>query len=158
MSENKKRFNLIDLLIIIVVIGAIFVAVKYFNGSAGNGNSEGDIITYKLNIQSEQQYLIDEIQIGDKVFDSVKNFEIGEVTDIVTTEAVDSVYDAEQNKYKTITLPERYDLLITVKSKGIEKEDGIFVNGIKLQIGKSMFIRGANFATQAIIWEVGGTK
>ena len=65
---------------------------------------------------------------------------------------------AEANEYKSVTVPERYDTLITVKSEGSVNEDGIFVNGIELQIGKSMFIRGANFATEAIIWEVGGTK
>ena len=148
MTENKKRFNLIDLLIIVVVIGVIFVAIKYFNGGANFGNSENNIITYKLNIQSEERYLIDEIQVGDKVFDSVKNFEIGEISDILTTEAVD----------KTVTIPERYDSLITVKSKGSVGKDGIFVNGIELQIGKSMFIRGANFAAKAIVWDVGGAK
>jgi len=158
MTENKKRFNLIDLLIIVVVIGVIFVAIKYFNGGANFGNSENNIITYKLNIQSEERYLIDEIQVGDKVFDSVKNFEIGEISDILTTEAVDSVYDEELNEYKTVTIPERYDSLITVKSKGSVGKDGIFVNGIELQIGKSMFIRGANFAAKAIVWDVGGAK
>ena len=155
MSENKKRFNLIDLLIIVVIIGVVFVAWQYL--SAGNKVVEGTV-TYKINILKTEQNVADEIQVGDKIFDSVKNFEIGEVKEIVVTDATESVYDEVNNVFKTVTVPERIDILITVEGNGKTDESGTVVNGYELTVGKKMYIKGSNFATEAIAWEIGGGK
>ncbi|MBO5454043.1 MAG: DUF4330 domain-containing protein [Clostridia bacterium] len=155
MSENKKRFNLIDLLIIVVIIGVVFVAWQYL--SAGNKVAEGTV-TYKINILKTEQNVADEIQVGDKIFDSVKNFEIGEVKEIVVTDATESVYDEVNNVFKTVTVPERIDILITVEGNGKTDESGTVVNGYELTVGKKMYIKGSNFATEAIAWEIGGGK
>ena len=151
MSENKKRFNLIDLLIIVVIIGVVFVAWQYL--SAGNKVAEGTV-TYKINILKTEQNVADEIQVGDKIFDSVKNFEIGEVKEIVVTDATESVYDEVNNVFKTVTVPERIDILITVEGNGKTDESGTVVNGYELTVGKKMYIKGSNFATEAIAWEI----
>lgn len=155
MSENKKRFNLIDLLIIVVIIGVVFVAWKYL--SAGTKTAE-ETVTYKVNILKAEQNVADEIQVGDKIFDSVKNFEIGEVKEIVVTDAKESVYDEVNNVFKTVNVPERIDILITVEGNGKSDSSGTVVNGYELTVGKKMYIKGSNFATEAIAWEIGGEK
>ena len=155
MANKKRCFNLIDALIIIVVIAVIFIGWMVFsNGDNGNGTE----ITYKVNVLKAEKYLSPEIQIGDKVFDSVKNFEIGEITDVVVTDATESIYDPELNVYRTVTVPERDDILITIKGDGSLNDDTVVVNGYELSIGKKMYIKGANFATEAIAWEIGGEE
>ncbi len=155
MSENKKRFNLIDLVIIVVVIGALFVAWKFLSSGT---QTAGDEVFYKVNILKTEQALVDQIQVGDKLFDSVKNFEIGEITDVVVYDASESVYDEENNTFKVVSVPERKDVLISVTGKGYSSNSGTVVNGYELYIGKKMYIKGSNFATEAVTWEIGGEK
>lgn len=155
MADKKKRFNLIDGVIILVIIAVLFAGWFVFsNGDKG----EGTEIIYKVNILKAEKYLAPEIQVGDKLFDSVKNFEIGEITDIVVTDACESIYDPEMNVYRTVTVPERDDIMLTVKGSGSVDGETVVVNGYKLSIGKKMYIKGSNFATEAITWEIGGEE
>ena len=155
MAENKKKFNLIDLIIILVVLAVAFVGWQVFSTER---KTEGNEIIYKVNILKTEEYLVHEIQIGDKLFDSVKNFEIGEIIDVQVTDAVESVYDGEKNEYRTETVPERKDILLTVKGIGSTTNQGTTVNGYELYIGKKMCVKGANFATEAVAWGIGGSN
>ena len=155
MSESKKRFNLIDLVIIAVVICAVFVAWKFLSSGT---QVAGDEVYYKVNVLKTEQTVAEQIQVGDKLFDSVKNFEIGEITDVAVYDATESVYDEITNTFKVVTVPERKDVLISVTGKGYSSPEGTVVNGYELYVGKKMYIKGANFATEAVAVVIGGEK
>ena len=152
---NKKRFTFIDAIIILAVIVVIAVGWMYFSN---NASESGEDISYDIAIIKTFEDVAHEIQPGDKIYDSIKNFEIGVVDEVSVSEATESVYDYTSGEYKTVTVPERVDIIISVTGKGSIVNGKTFVNGYELFTGKQMFIKGPNFASEAIAYEIGGVK
>ena len=82
MNNKKYRFNIIDILIVLAIIAV--VAVMYYFTVARNDvvtNSEV-LVDYTIELKTVRAEHIDNIKLGDKVVETVRDQQIGEVVDI----------------------------------------------------------------------------
>ena len=142
--------NVIDLTIIVVIVVAALAAGAYFSVS-DNGNGAGQKITYEIEMQRQTKTFADSVEIGDTVSDSEKNIVIGTIINKNVTPATQVNPDLEQGKYVKSTVPDAYNVVITVEADAIVSDKNILVNGLEIKTGIEFYAKGKGFVSNSFI-------
>jgi len=75
-----KKIGIIDILIVVVVIGAVVFLVNPFKSKVEVGSNTTPIVyTFETNMVGQE--FIDQLEIGKDVFNSSKNYYLGKIKD-----------------------------------------------------------------------------
>lgn len=114
-QKSTYRFNFVDVLLILLVVGVIGGVYYFISGknstNAGFGNAAKQKVEYVIEIKTLDKDFVDKINVGDKVYETVKHGFIGTVKDIeiapawsITTN--DLTGETMITEYPPINLPE----------------------------------------------------
>ena len=150
--KKSKRFNLIDLLIILLIIGGIAAAFYYFSSTDLRSNYVD--IEYNILVKSTKASYNDKIAIGDKVVDTNKLCELGQVTGITQSPALTTTVDKETGRIINTPVPGMISFEITITAKA-HAEDGLYtVNGVPIRVGEAINFRVPNLSVAGYISSV----
>ena len=139
---NKPKINIIDISVILLVLILIFVAtVKFRNYNETNEEgSKIDTIKYEIKISNVRNYTIDAFVIGDIVYDTATNVEIGKIINKNVTPA--KGYEVMKNgKIIETQIPNKYDIILEVETPGLINDTGYFANrSVELKVGSEKTI------------------
>ncbi|MDO5713765.1 MAG: DUF4330 domain-containing protein [Tissierellia bacterium] len=124
--------NIIDLLFILIILGAIFGGVKRFGGTKiiNEPEKQGHA---KYMIQNVRQVTVDNIRKGDKVYHYDKGTYIGEIDNIeVEPYREQTEY---QGKFYMSEIPERFVVYIDVACDIGENDQTYTIGGEQTKIG-----------------------
>ena len=151
--KNQKKpykFNITDAFLILVIIIAASVLIYIVAGTGLLLGGEEVTILYTIEmrlVRNEFLPAINKIMPGDKITDSVRGYDIGEIQQVKIS---DGMVNAE-NKNKGIVErkphPDHSRVLITVKAKA-KKEgnaDNYMVNGKLKMVGVQMYFSTSHF-------------
>ena len=160
MSKNKEkkfRFNIIDALVVVILVVAVFIGVRILSlKPVAQENPEKRIATAVVEIKEVEKALLDKIQVGDKIFLTVDN--VDEATVVAKTEAMPNEviglnqtnntfqYSSSQNS--------KYTGLITIEAEVKEDDANIFVGSTSLKVGKPIFVKGKGYSAKAYVLEL----
>jgi len=155
MSGKKPRFNIIDALVILAIIAAIAAAVWFFT-STGFGHER--YVYFVVEFQEQMPDFEDKITAGfapeAEVRDSIRNLFLGHVWDVHSQPAVLITFDNTTNSFISETIPDRYDVYVTIRGVGTENESAIMSNGNIVRVGQEMFIVGNGYAGIGFITQI----
>ena len=137
-NMEKRKFNLVDAIVILVVIAAIaFVGYKFVGGAGGSGAS-----TYEVKFLCEEVpvYAASVIEIGDKVLDEQKETNLGVVTDVKISESR-TYTTTDEGVVKVSDKPYYKCVEITAIAEAQDYDFGMIVNSSKYGVGHSITIR-----------------
>ncbi len=163
--QKKHRFNIIDVLIILVIVSVVAV-MYYFTVARNNVVTNNEVtIEYTVELKTVRSDHTDNIKKGDKVVETVRDQQIGEVVavDIVpsyntvtnadTGEMFISQYPAinaqntqeEQSSEDTIPqeelLYDYYNVRVTIRQNVKKSEVGYSINGFDVVVGELVHFR-----------------
>lgn len=152
----RLRLNLFDgiVLVLALAVGAFLLWNALKPAPAANQPSAStSTVRYTVRFQKWQEGTGALVQVGDKLADNRKNYELGTV---VATEVVPSEFfllDHESREYVLTTIPGYEDVLVTLEAPCTLNDKDLSVGGgYSLKVGASTFIRGNGyFATGPII-------
>ena len=136
MEETKKRRrpNLFDILIIVLVLAA--VAVAYILSHDGFSQKTVTTRSYLLELADLPQGMEDSVHVGDTVTDNIKNYEIGTVTGIELIPSTNQVLDEDGGVFRPAPVDGLVTLLLTIEVPTVETEQSIdTVSGYTLRVG-----------------------
>ena len=129
MSSRKKgKFNIFDLLVIIIVVVLIGGAVYKFKGLDKTSNTTPmETMTYEMTIENLRPYAKNNLQVGDVLYDYTSGNSIGTITDIEWLDATDAFYTIDG---KTVAAPveNRLDAVMTVEAQAVKTNGVYFVD------------------------------
>jgi hypothetical protein len=145
IKKKKGRFNLVDLLLVLIVLAIVFVVVFVVDPFSIDlfGKAEQNVtLEYTVRIDNVEGVLVNKIQSGDEVVDAAIKNSLGYVSavenDIPHTEPY---YDAEAGAVSMKEYPDRYDLLVTVTAKATFAEGrGYAVNDRRVAVGSQLYL------------------
>ena len=155
--KKKSRFNIIDLLIIIVIIAAVAtVAVRLDLADKIVQATAEDSARVTITVFSIDQAAVGAVSEGDELvweqysFPSVdESASRKEVANAVKYNTV------EDGSYVKTTDPERYDLTLTVDTKGTFTEEGYMLGGKSyLAAGKTVTFHNGKTALTSLVISV----
>ena len=127
-TEKKRKFNIVDLIFILVIVALIaVVAVKFItNARAKTASSDFTVVIHSDDVPVTA---VEGFKVGDKVQDDVGK-EFGVITDIKTGEA--RVHYSDSEGHDVIGPKEDFvSIDITISCSGILNDHNLTVSGIK---------------------------
>lgn len=164
MKNILGKFNLVDIIIIIGVIIALFVGVftmKHFRQTADKQIEATSPITFQVFLRGVTvtgEYF--PIKVGEKSFITIRNvpyteLNVVEVTSSPRRTAVSSAKTAEQ--YVLVNDPAQpalYDAIVTISDTAKITKDGAVVGGNKIKMGLPVTLEGENYKFNGTISDV----
>ncbi len=131
-NEKKKgRFNIIDLIVIILlVLAVVFIAYKLLPKNSDNVETQKVRITYYM--EKCADFVPAHTQIGDALYVSDTNLQLGVVTDIRVEDYRPNIESANDENYCSIYITGEVDALMS--------EHGPLVDNALFGIGHTMVI------------------
>ena len=148
MAEKKKfKFNIIDIIVLVVLIAAIcFAGYKLFfdrlDDSATPTKERELSYTIEFYCEESPAFSAELVQVGDNLVDEYLDVPLGKITKVELAPSVSYATDAEGNW--VVSSKEGYNSLkITteLKFKGVPYAHGIQVDTFKYGVGHSMTFR-----------------
>lgn len=162
MSANKKkkggkRFNIIDLLLILIAVALVATLVIYLlpgitDRISANGETK---ITYVLEFRGVDDSFIANVQNGDRVYNANQNFNMGVVKSVATDSYSSLVYDQTSGGAVMKDHPNLKTLIVTVNASAIYTDgEGYSINGERIAVGCKYDIRFPNFTGSAYCTQI----
>jgi ABC-type transporter Mla subunit MlaD len=144
--------NLLDIIIILAVAAAGFVAWRYVSGGALGGERGPIHFTVELNDVTDE--FIGKIRVGDDIKDSVKGYYLGKVSDVRPEEYVLNNWDSRTEAYVKSVVPGRKTVRVEIAADGVMNERAIYAGEIAVKIGRETSIKGKGYAGTGYIVEL----
>lgn len=136
-GKIKGKFNIIDILVILLIIAMIIgIAVRFKSSVTTAVKSDVDL-EYVVKIESIKECSVNALEKMGKVTDKKSNLDLGEVVNV----------DYEPTKYQSTTAdgkivlseqPERYTVYLTIRTKGKESDNSyVLADSNELSVGST---------------------
>lgn len=146
-NEHKiRRFNLLDIVIIILVLIAGIVGYKFLNkGESTSVNTQK--IIYQVRTQESEPVVYDKITLDTNIYDSVKNYYMGKVVSKESIPSTRDVLDEKNEKYVVAEVNDKIDIIITIEADAtMTDKDIILGGGYPIKVGNSAYVKGKGYA------------
>jgi len=144
----KPRFNIIDAVVVLIIAGVVAFGVWFFGGATEEPNVH---VYFTVELRNLEPNFDDFIELGGEVRDSIRNYFLGYVYDILVLPAHIITFDVENREYVMETIHDRVDIYLTVRGRGFASDYAIYVEGQLVTIGREMPIRGRGFVGTGFI-------
>lgn len=152
----KKKWTVIDTLIVIAVIVAGVVLFKVFGGSIDTG--EKTTIEARVLLAAQKPEVGDAIKVGDTITVSLTEKDSGilKEMDIKPTERM--VYNSIEGVYKNIIDEETVDIYAVVELQVSETDLAYSTGSTVVKVGEKMPFRGKGYALEGYVIEINEVK
>lgn len=149
IDKDMKLFgkiSLIDIVIVLIVIGAVIAAVLYFSShGTGLGNPDNHPITYEVHIKKVDYDFASQIKPGQQVNDRVKGYDRGIVESVEIIPHAEKADDLVTGGQPLKEYPGLYDAVVRINVKAEVTDRYINLSGNRIDIGKEAYLQiGAN--------------
>ena len=148
----KRKFNWVDIVIIGITAGLIFVGYKYIAKPTKSPMDTVPVeVTYRV-----QGVLIETangIKVGDVFKDKDTNQVIGEVVDKEITEAYDFVNTGDWRIVKS-KKPNKYDVYLTIRGDAIVTDDYIRMGGRDMRIEGTVYLKNNISSVESKVMDI----
>ncbi len=155
-KAKKRRFNVVDALIIVLVLAVIAVAVWLVVWRKNVQNAEESFdIEYIVELRTIRDEFTDNFKVGDKLIDSASKLQLGEIIATNITPATFTGTNYETGSLAYYDYPEHSDVALTVKATATLNSDGEYLidHGFVISVGETVYVRlpgyvGVGYCTQ----------
>ena len=153
-GKIKGKFNIIDLLVILLIIAVAIGIAARFGSSVTTAVKSDEEFEYVVKVESVRQYTIDALQKKGKVTDKKSTLDLGEIIDVeyektkFTSSTADGrIVDASQ--------PDRFTAFVTIRTRGKESDNSyITADSNELSVGRNTEIYTKYVHTTGMIMSV----
>ena len=129
----KRKPNIVDILIIVVIIALAGLAVFKFGvvnkQEAPGVDAAAETRTVTAFIDEVRMRTVKALHEGDKIFDEKTGICIGTITGVSHKPYMKGVI-AAAGSVKQVEYPDYYSVSLTIEGPVVEKEEGYFVEGV----------------------------
>lgn len=149
--EDKKtfrpRFNLFDVIIILLVLAAVGAAVLLRNRSTGTGTTRETVpIRYTVELARAPEDMARQMRVGDDIYRSTDSAYMGKIVDVRCVPHRESEFLPEAGRFVSYEIPESFDIYVTVEGQAYWNGKDIFVEEVSPKICGELFVKGKGFA------------
>lgn len=144
----KKKVGIIDILIVLIIIGAVFYLVKPFKE---NVNFNTKKITYTFETIEVGEEFIDQLKAGKDVYNSSKNYYLGKIKNFTVNPYREEFENMEKGIIELVEIPGLYSVLIDIEADAVIENDVIMVDREEIRVGSYLPIKGKSFASYGYI-------
>lgn len=141
---KRRRFNFIDVLIILLVIAIIGVVAYLFLNNKIFSSDEKTEILYTIKIDRVKNELVSDIkklEKGQTITDSVRGYDLGKIEKVEITQAMANITNRSNGTISQAEIPDYSQIVITVRADSVEEPYGYDLKGYKIMVGAQVHFR-----------------
>lgn len=140
MSQKKAKFNIVDIIVIIVLIaGVAFVGVRMFGGQQPAAPATGDSFQVTFTAECVPEQVAALLQVDAAVENIERNMSLGKLADFTVAESIVYTADSKGELVQT-TKPGYVSVSLVCELTGIEQPTGVQVGKYWLNAGHEMTV------------------
>lgn len=150
--SKKVRFNIVDL-VIIVLVAAVGVGVMALRNRAAGAEAAKNTVPMRCTVECIKVTpgIADVLHEGDSVYNSVNGAYLGKVASFSSAPHVETEYSAASGGFVQYECPEAIDLCVTIEGSGYATERDVVIGSDHVKIGASLAIKGRGFAREGYV-------
>lgn len=152
VKKGRRKFNFIDLLIILAIalLGAIVISLFFPSFGFGNSKRQEKEIQYTVEFLGVDEMFVDMIKENDVVIDAVSKYSVGTVMVVDrNTPYTELEYDNENKVGVLATYENKYNVLVTISVVAEYNEGaGYSVGGRRIAVGEKFSLRFPDYASE----------
>ena len=122
------RMNIIDIIVIAVIVLLAAGAVYKFKFMDKTSNTVAmQDVTYTVRIEQVRDFIYDNIEIGDEIFDKASGNSIGKISGIEKEQSTDIIPLSDGTVVRG-PVENRINIILTIDAKAVKNDSGVFVN------------------------------
>jgi len=159
IDDKGKVFgliNIIDLVVLVFVVALVLGGAYRIYGPQQNGDvfqQEGDVVLIKGRVFDVSQYTADVVQKGDTLIDTAAQMPFGEVVSVETVPHRRLV-DTAEGKVVLSEVPERYDVILSIKGVARVSEHAIRMASHDVRVGSRIVLGAKDYMVATTILQV----
>lgn len=149
-----KKFNILDIFILIIVLIVAVSAVILLKGSSDTSKAETKKISYTImaeNVSGDVQSLI---TVGEKIYNSSNYDYLGFLKSVKIESQMGYNYNIVTGKYDKYEVPDKYCVYLEIEGNGLETDTNITVEGTEIKVGKFINVKGKGYAFGSYIVDI----
>ena len=155
-NKFRLRLNLFDgiVLLLALAVGAVLLwsAVKPAAAPAGDSGSAASTVRYTIQFQRCLEGTVNAIHAGDRLTDSIRNYELGRVVSATAMPAQGLRVDHQSRAYVLTPMEGFEDIDVVVEAPCTVTDEAITVGGgYPVRAGASAFIQGDGYLATGYI-------
>ncbi len=149
------KVSIIDIAVVLFICAAIGGAYfKFFMSPQGQAARQFDTLTYQVEVKNIRQPSVDAVLAGAAVYDGETGNPIGEIIQKKVVPATGYIEKADGTIVQA-EIPGRYDMLISIKTPGVENNNGFFAGGIvELKRGSDLRLRSKRIEVHSRVYDI----
>ena len=151
LSNKKRKFNVMDVIVTIVIIIAIALLAKIFIFNGSTAEAEDTVkVQFTLEVKNERDELIDNAaaNIGKSLIEGTAKYNLGKVVDFYSTPATHSSFNHETGESVNALYPEHSNVCFVVEADAIMNPyTGRYsIAGFEISVGTLIYVRLPDYA------------
>ena len=151
--KMKKKWTIIDTLIVLIVAAAAVIGAAKLLPSANSG-AQKDKVEFTVLIQNKEQTLADAIKPGAKATLSLTEKDGGVVKDVKSEVSKQMTFNSIDGTYSNVEAEGKVDIYVTVEADCKITEKYIKTGDTAIKVGAEIPVRGQGFATSGYVIEI----
>lgn len=148
-----EKISIIDVLIVaILCLGAIFLINMFKEEAVVETAKEEVVFTFEAKDVTQSFY--DAIEVGTKVYNSSRNYYVGQVVEVIKQPFYVWTEDLEKGLFYVKEDPNRMTVHMVIKSQGTSSEHNIYAGQELIKIGHIFPIKGKGFASNGVVIDI----
>ncbi|MBE6636596.1 MAG: DUF4330 domain-containing protein [Ruminococcaceae bacterium] len=146
-GKKKLFFNFIDVLLIVAILAATVTVVFFLRERRilTPGSNETVEVIYQIEVSPLREDFRNLVSIGDRMTDSVKLSDLGEITDVSYAECRYTGVNKTTGAIVTSTFPGHVTMILTIRADALLTEAGYEIDGRLLLLGQPLSFRTPDF-------------
>lgn len=147
--HRKGKFNLFDVFVILIIVAVIAAGTVFLTNRniVDPTDSVTTKIEYQILFQSLDFELTNSPQVNDSVKDGTSGNNLGIISDVQVGSYSTFVKNLNTKTMSYVTVPEKYNVTLTIQSEAVIRNNTIFVDDRKIKISEeSILLRSKHFA------------
>lgn len=161
MNQKKAKFNIVDIIVILVLIAGIaFVGVRMFGGEDPAVTSDPTVgNTYHVTFYAESvpEAVANTLVVGSKSENASRNMDLGTLIDFTIGESVNYAADSKGNWIQT-SKPGYVSVTLVCELTGIDQSTGLQVGQFMLNVGHGMGVRCGFTEIYTTVWNIAAAE
>ncbi len=150
----KKRFNIVDALLILLIVAAVAVCLMFLRSRGSVGAAESTKVHFTVELRRVSREMIDRVEaagIGSSVYRSTDSGYLGTLENISYQTHVETEYASALGEYAQYEVSDRYLLYLDIVGDGTQSATDFSVNGEVIKIGQAMSVKGKGYASSGYV-------
>ncbi|MBZ4645598.1 MAG: hypothetical protein PWR27_485 [Petroclostridium sp.] len=149
------KVSIVDIVVVLLILAAVSgTYYKFFLVRKGRSVAQFDTIQYQVQVKDVRKASVDAIEEGAAIFDDETGNSMGKIISKEIQPAKDYIVKTD-GTYVEAEKPDRYTVIVTIETPGVENDYGYFANGTReIKRGSDLKLKTRLIAVETRVMDV----